>query len=91
MITAEKCYREIPPQAVGGGIFDRFSNVDNFRLEVVSAVKSTTVLDFRVNLGDSRSNRSGVIRLVHFVTDERPTTPAHAGHNIKPKRHTGFA
>ena len=55
--------REIPPKAVGGVIFGRFSKVENFRPEVASDVTSYVVvdptgLDDRVKFRDYRSNRS---------------------------------
>ena len=86
--------RESPPATVRGGIFGRFSHVDNLRLEVASDVISGVVvgrrvwMDVHVKFRDSRSNRARVIRLSHFVTNER-TTPAYAGHHIRPKRHAG--
>ena len=54
--------REIPPEAVGGGIFDGFF-LDNFRPEVDSQVISGLIVDptgmkVPVKLGDSRLNRS---------------------------------
>ena len=63
-------------EAVGGVIFDRFSNVDNFRPEVDSDVISGVVIvdptgvKIRVKFGDSRSNHSRDIRLLHFVTND---------------------
>ena len=55
--------REIRPKAVGGGIFNRFLNVDNFQPEEVSDIISGVVvelrgMDIQVKLLDSRSNRS---------------------------------
>ena len=52
--------REIPPEVV---IFGRFSNNDNFRLEVAIDVISGAVVDpsgkkVRVKFGDSRLNYS---------------------------------
>ena len=50
-------------------------------------VVDKTGLDVRVKFGDT-STRSRDIRLAHFGTDERTTTPAYAGHYIRPKRQT---
>ena len=60
-------------ETVGGGIFNRFVNFNNCQLEVVSDVISGVVVDptgmkASVNFGDSRSNRSRDIRLLHLVT-----------------------
>ena len=51
--------REIPPEAVCGGIFDRFFNFDNCQLEVVSDAISGWVdqdvgLDIRADFGNSK-------------------------------------
>ena len=65
--------REIPPQAVGSGIFDSFSlyfrpEVDN---DVISSVTVDYVgLDVRVKFGDSRSNGSRNIRGADFASSE---------------------
>ena len=62
-------------EAVGGVIFGRFSNVNNFRTEVGSDVISGEVvvdptgLKVRVKFGVSWSDRSRDIRLPHFVTN----------------------
>ena len=37
--------REIPPEAIGGGIFNRFLNFDNCQPEVASDVISNVVVD----------------------------------------------
>ena len=68
--------RESPPEAVGGVIFGRLSNVDNFRPEVVRYVISgvivyPTSMDVPIKLDDSNSKHSRDIRLPHFVTDDR--------------------
>ena len=52
--------------------FRPFSNVDYFRPDVHSDVMSGVVVEpkglkVRVKFGDSRSNRSGDMRLPHFV------------------------
>ena len=67
--------REIPPKAVGGGIFDRFVNSDHCKPEVVSDVISGVFVEPRgvkvaVKLSDSRSNCSRDIRLPHLVTND---------------------
>ena len=51
-----------------------FSDVDNFRLEEDGDIISSVVIEpksanVRVKFGDSRSNRSPDIRLLHFVTN----------------------
>ena len=63
--------QEIPSEAVGGGIFDRFVflKFDNCQLEVASDVISDMAvqyvsMDVCVKFGDSKSNRSGDIRLL---------------------------
>ena len=53
------CSREIAPEAVACGNFDRFSNVDNFRPEVASdvifgAIAKPTGMKVHEKLGDSR-------------------------------------
>ena len=65
------CSQEIPPEPIGGSIFDSFFR-DNFRLEVVSDVISYMAIEYismdvRLKFGDSRSNCSGDIRISHFV------------------------
>ena len=57
--------REIPSEAVGGGIFDRFFKFDNCQPEVARRVTSypvwlltRLVCRSRVKFGDSRSNSS---------------------------------
>ena len=66
--------REIPPEAIRGGILDFFRC--NFRPEVDNYVISGTAvdnagLDVPVELGNSRSNGSRDIREADFVSDER--------------------
>ena len=41
---------------------------------ISGVVVDPTGMDVRVKLGDSKSNRSRDIRLLHFLTDERTTT-----------------
>ena len=65
---------------------------DNFRPEVDSDVTSGVVVEqggmnVHLNLGDFWSNRSGDIRLPHFVL----TTLAYAGHYKRAKRQRRFA
>ena len=65
--------REIPPEAVCGGIFDGFFR-GSFRPDVVSDVISGVVVDptdvkISAKFCDSRSNCSRDIRLPHFVTN----------------------
>ena len=70
---------------------------NNFRPEAVDDVISDAdaeqvSMDVRVKLGDSRSNGSQDIRLLHFVMDERRRrrlTRAYAGQHKRPKHHTG--
>ena len=67
--------REIPPEAVGGCIWDDFVR-RNLRLKVVGNVISGLAVqkfgvDVRVKCGDCRSNCSRDIRAAHFVKDER--------------------
>ena len=71
---------EIPPEAVGGGIFDFFCFQDNFQPEVVGDAKSGVVVEptgmkVRVEFVDSGSNRSRDIRLPQ-MRGERTTPPA---------------
>ena len=75
MILALTCLEINDYEGVGGGIFGRFSNVNNFRPKVASDVLSSMVVEptgtkAPVKLGDSRSNRSRDIRLPHFVTND---------------------
>ena len=67
----------------------------NFRPEVDSDVISGDTVeqvcrDVRVTFADCRSNRSRDIRLPHFVTDERRTTPAFDIGGRGPKAKTPF-
>ena len=62
-------------EAVGGVIFDQFSNVDNFPPEVPSDVISgafvePTDVKVHVKFGDSMSNRARDVRLPHFVMND---------------------
>ena len=64
--------REIPPEAVGGGIFDSFFRY-NFRREVGNDVISGMAVDYvgmdaSVKFGDSRSRD---IRRADFISNER--------------------
>ena len=68
------CSRDIPPEAVGGGIFD--SPPCNFHPEVdddiVSGVTVGLVgMDAPIKLGGSRSNGFRDIRGADFVSNER--------------------
>ena len=64
---------------------------DNFWLEVANDVISGVaveyvIMDVRLKLGDSRSNRSRDIRAAHFVMDDErrrrwPTDPVVIGQN----------
>ena len=69
-------YREIPPEAIGAGIFDGVF-CDNFRPEVVrDVIPGVDVVHIAVDIhifGDSRSNCSRDIRLPYFVTDDERT------------------
>ena len=64
MVGQAKCHvTKSRPKAVCGGIFDRFLNFDNCRLETASDVISgvdvdSTVMKVRVKFGDSKSTRS---------------------------------
>ena len=83
-------FLEIPPETVGGGIFDRFRNFDNCQSEVASDVISGIAVqyvgvDVCVKFGESRLNHSQDIRLPQFVKNERRTTPAYAGHVVTVK------
>ena len=86
---------EIGPEVVGGGIFGRFSNIDDFRPKVDSDTMSGAFVEqtgvaVRIRGDESRSNCSRDIRLPLFVSSERRRrTPAYAGHRKRPKRHTG--
>ena len=69
---AKRCTTKIQPKAVGGSIYQPFSNFDNFRPEVDSEIISGVVIDptgakVSVKFGDSRSKRSRDIRLPDFV------------------------
>ena len=81
-IVADKCVkfrdpylnrsREIPPEAVGGGIFHFFSL--NFRPEVDNDVIFGVAVDYvsvdvLVNFGDSRSNGFRDIRWANYVSN----------------------
>ena len=66
--------RDIPPEAICGGIFEGFFR-GSFRPEAVSDVVSAAVIDptcvkVPVKFGDSKSNRSRDTRLPHFVTND---------------------
>ena len=75
-------FREIPPEAVGSGIFDRLLNFDNCQPEVDSDVISGVVIK-PVKGSDSRSNRSRDIRVPHFVTNDDDDT------GVRPSSHKG--
>ena len=79
MILAQTIHEIYSSEAVVCGIFDRFSNVDNFRPEEDSDVISGVVVDptgmkVCVKFSDSRSNRSRDMRLSHFVGTTTTTT-----------------
>ena len=78
--------REIPPEAIGGGIFDRSLNFDNCQPEATSDVEPIGVKVY-VKVGDSRLNHYRDIRLPLFAANERrrqiTTTPAYADHRIR--------
>ena len=67
-------FREIPPESVGGGIFDCFPY--NFRPEVHNDVISGMAVnnvgvDVPIKFGGSRSNGFRNIRGADFVSNER--------------------
>ena len=67
--------RQIPPEAVGGGIFDSVFTY-NFWPEVDNDVISSVALDYvsmdiHVKFDDSRSNGSQDIQGADFVSNER--------------------
>ena len=64
-----KLSREVPPEAVGGGILDSFFSRENLRPEVDSDV--IPGVDVCIKYGDSRSNGCRDIRAVGFVSNER--------------------
>ena len=83
--------REIPPEAVGGGIFASFPY--DFRPEVDNDVISGVAVkyfgvDVGVKFGDSTPNRSRDIRGADFVSNER-TNMTEAYHMMCLKYETG--
>ena len=75
LVSSLKTFSRNSTKEVGYGIFDRCSNLDKRRPEVaVDVIFSVAVqqvgLGVCVKFGDSRSNRSQDIRLLHFVTND---------------------
>ena len=75
MILAQTVLEIYNSEVVGGVIFGRFTNVDNFRPKTRSDVMSGVLIDptglkVHVKFDDSRSNRSRNKRLPHFVTND---------------------
>ena len=71
---SSKCSREIPFEAVGGGIFDCFSPItyDRNRDDVISGVAEDNVgVDVCVKFGASRLNGCRDIRGADFMLNER--------------------
>ena len=73
-------FREIPPESIGGGIFDFFPF--NFRPEVDNDVISGLTVDnvgtdVPVKFSDSRSNGFRDIRGADFVSNERTLVQAY--------------
>ena len=89
MLLSQTVHEIYSGEAVACSIFDRFLNVDNFRPEVYSDVISGVVVDptgvkkVGVKFGDSKSNRSRDIRLLHFV---QTTTTADGPYDNRAKR-----
>ena len=77
--------REIPPKAVGGGIFHHGFFRDNFQSDAASDVISDVIaqqvgVHVFVKFDDSSSKRSPDIRATHFImVDERRRTTANDG------------
>ena len=79
--------QEIPPKAIGGGIFATFLR-HNFRQEIDSDVISgadvdPVGMDPHVKFGDSMSNRFRDIQLPNFVTNDDDASLCRSSHKGK--------